>query len=178
MRAPDADHPNVVRVADAARAAGLEVEIRRFPQGTRTAEDAARAVGCVVGQIVKSLVFVVDGDPVVVLVAGDNRLDPERLAAALDADAARRASGEEVRAATGFAIGGVPPLGHARPLTTVIDEDLLKHEQVWAAAGLSDAVFAVAPAALEQATGARRADIAARDGASARPRSEERARGG
>jgi prolyl-tRNA editing enzyme YbaK/EbsC (Cys-tRNA(Pro) deacylase) len=163
MAAPGTEHPNLMRVADAARRAGLEIEILRFPQGTRTAEDAARAVGCEVGQIVKSLVFIVDDDPVLVLVAGDNRLDPERLSAALDARAARRASGEEVRAATGFAIGGVPPLGHTRTLTTVIDADLLRHERVWAAAGLPDAVFAVSPAALEQAIGARRAEIAARE---------------
>jgi prolyl-tRNA editing enzyme YbaK/EbsC (Cys-tRNA(Pro) deacylase) len=178
MAAPGAAHPNVVRVADAARRAGLEVEIRRFPQGTRTAEDAARAVGCAVGQIVKSLVFIVDGDPVLVLVAGDNRLDPQRLVSALHAGSARRATGEEVRAATGFAIGGVPPLGHASPLTTVIDADLLRHERVWAAAGLPDAVFAVSPADLARATGAVRAEIAAGAGATGGPSAGERSAGG
>jgi prolyl-tRNA editing enzyme YbaK/EbsC (Cys-tRNA(Pro) deacylase) len=159
---PDAQplHPNVRRVVDAARGAGLPIEVVRFPDGTRTAEDAARAVGCSVGQIVKSLVFIVDGDPVVALVAGSDRLDPARLATATGGSLARRADGDEVRAATGYAIGGVPPLGHARALPVVIDERLLAHAEVWAAAGLPDAVFRVAPLDLERAAGARRAAIA------------------
>ena len=93
----------------AAASAGLRIEVERFPEGTRTAADAARAVGCDVAQIVKSLVFVADGDPVIALVSGADRLDPARLAAALGATVVRRADGDEARAATGFAIGGVPP---------------------------------------------------------------------
>ena len=153
-------HPNVSRVADAARAAGLDLEITRFPEGTRTAEDAARAIGCEVGQIVKSLVFVADDQPVVALVSGADRVDTDRLAAALGASGTRRASGDEARAATGFAIGGVPPFGHATPLTVLIDPGLLAHDTVWAAAGLPDAVFPIAPDALVAASGARVAELA------------------
>lgn len=153
-------HPNVERVIAAARAAGLEIAVERFPAGTRTAEDAARAVGCDVAQIVKSLVFVADERPVLALVSGANRLDPERLAAQLGASAARRADGDEARQATGFAIGGVPPFGHRTALPVVIDPDLLTHDVIWAAAGLPDAVFAIAPNDLARASGGRAAQIA------------------
>lgn len=163
MTEPDAEllHPNVQRVIDAAATSGLRIEVVRFPDGTRTAEDAARAVGCTVGQIVKSLVFMLDGDPVMALVSGSDRLDPARLAAVMGGSLVRRADGDEVRAATGYAIGGVPPLGHARSLPVLIDEHLLAHAEVWAAAGLPDAVFRVAPLDLERAAGARRAALAA-----------------
>ena len=154
-------HPNVQRVMEAAASAGLAIEVVRFPAGTRTAEDAARAVGCSVAQIVKSLVFVVDGDPIIALLSGADRLDPTRLASAMDATHVRRADGEEVRAATGFAIGGVPPLGHERRMPVLIDERLLAHAEVWAAAGLPDAVFRASPQALARAAGARRASLAA-----------------
>ncbi len=167
MNTPGAEplHPNVQRVVEAAARAGLRIEVVRFPDGTRTAADAARAVGCTVAQIVKSLVFVVDGEPVMALVSGVDRLDPDRLAFALGGSQARRADGDEARAATGYAIGGVPPFGHARPLPVLIDEHLLAHAEVWAAAGLPDAVFRVAPLDLERVAGARRATIAAdRDG--------------
>jgi Cys-tRNA(Pro) deacylase len=153
-------HPNIERVVAAARDAGLRVEVERFPEGTRTAEDAARAVGCEVAQIVKSLVWTADDGVVVALVSGSNRVDPERLAPAVDARHVRRATADEAREATGFAIGGVPPFGHARPLRVVMDRDLLAHEVVWAAAGLPDAVFAVAPAELARAAGATVADVA------------------
>ncbi len=153
-------HPNVERVAAAAAATGLHIEVERFPEGTRTAEDAARAVGCEVAQIVKSLVFMADGRPVLALVSGANRLDPARLAAAVGATETRRATGDEARAATGYAIGGVPPLGHDAPLTTVIDRQLLSHDRVWAAAGLPDAVFAVTPEDLVRASGGRVEDLA------------------
>jgi Cys-tRNA(Pro) deacylase len=154
-------HPNIGRVTSAARAAGLEIEVGRFPAGTRTAEDAARAVGCSVAQIVKSLVFVADGRPVLALVSGSNRLDPERLAAALGVGEARRADGDEVRDATGYAIGGVPPFGHRARLPVVVDRGLLDHERVWAAAGLPDAVFAIRPDDLVRVSLGRLADIAA-----------------
>jgi prolyl-tRNA editing enzyme YbaK/EbsC (Cys-tRNA(Pro) deacylase) len=154
-------HPNLARVVAAAASAGLPIEVQRFPEGTRTAADAARAVGCDVAQIVKSLVFVADGEPVIALVSGADRLDPGRLAAALGATAVRRAHGEEARAATGFAIGGVPPIGHARALTILMDERLLAHDLVWAAAGLPDAVFKAPPGELQVAAGARVAALAA-----------------
>lgn len=154
-------HPNVARVIRAAADAGLPISVQRFPEGTRTADDAARAVGCEVAQIVKSLVFVADEDPVVALVSGADRLDAERLRLALGAETVRRASGDEVRSATGYAIGGVPPLGHARPLRVLMDRRLLDHDVVWAAAGLPDAVFETQPRALMAAAGGALADLAA-----------------
>jgi Cys-tRNA(Pro) deacylase len=153
-------HPNVGRVVEAATARGLAIEVRRFPEGTRTAADAARAVGCEVGQIVKSLVFVADDRPIVALVSGANRVDLAKLASAAGARAARRADGDEARAATGFAIGGVPPFGHATPTSVLVDRDLTAHEVVWAAAGLPDAVFAVRPADLVSASGGVVVDLA------------------
>jgi prolyl-tRNA editing enzyme YbaK/EbsC (Cys-tRNA(Pro) deacylase) len=153
-------HPNVARVVEAARGAGLEIAVERFPAGTRTAVDAASAVGCDVAQIVKSLVFMADGAAVIALVGGDDRLDTGKLAAALGAAEVRRATGDEARTATGFAIGGVPPLGHAAALPVLIDDQLLAHREVWAAAGLPDAVFRVDPVRLAAAAGARRADLA------------------
>jgi Cys-tRNA(Pro) deacylase len=151
------------RVAAAASAAGLDIAIRRFPEGTRTAEDAAAAVGCDVAQIVKSLVFLVEGRPVLALVSGAHRLDPTRLAAVMGASRVERADGTAVRAATGYAIGGVPPLGLAEPLPVVMDRTLLDHELLWAAAGRPDAVFAVTPSDLRAAADAVVAELAADD---------------
>ena len=153
-------HPNVDRVTAAAREAGLEIGVRRFPEGTRTAEDAARAIGCSVAQIVKSLVFMADGEPVLALVSGANRVDMNRLATATGATEARRASGDEARTAGGFAIGGVPPFGHPQPLTVLVDRDLLDHDELWAAAGLPDAVFAITPDDLVRASGGRIVELA------------------
>jgi prolyl-tRNA editing enzyme YbaK/EbsC (Cys-tRNA(Pro) deacylase) len=153
-------HPNVARVLAAAASAGLAIEVRRFPDETRTAADAARAVGCEVGQIVKSLVFVADGQPVLALVSGEHQLDPARLAATLGATEVRRATGDEARSATGYAIGGVPPLGHVTSLPVLVDRNLLRHAIVWAAAGLPDAVFPSDPNLLARAAGAREADLA------------------
>jgi prolyl-tRNA editing enzyme YbaK/EbsC (Cys-tRNA(Pro) deacylase) len=153
-------HPNVDRVSAAARSAGLEIEVRRFPEGTRTAEDAARAIGCSVAQIVKSLVFMADGDPLLALVSGANRVDMDRLADATGAAEARRATGDEARSAGGYAIGGVPPFGHPRPLTVLIDRDLLALDVLWAAAGLPDAVFAITPDDLARVSGGRVVELA------------------
>lgn len=153
-------HPNVARVVAAAADAGIAISVSRFPDGTRTAADAARAVGCEVAQIVKSLVFMADGSPIVALLSGADRLDTARLAGVLGATQVRRATGDEARAATGFAIGGVPPLGHAQPLTVLMDRRLLAHGVVWAAAGMPDAVFNVRPSELQLAAGARVADLA------------------
>ena len=153
-------HPNVSRVVAAASDAGLRIEVERFPEGTRTAADAARAVGCEVGQIVKSLVFMADASPILALASGANRVDPRRLGEAVDAGEVRRADGDEARAATGFAIGGIPPFGHEHPLTVLIDRDLLSHDRLWAAAGLPDAVFAITPDALVQASGGRIVELA------------------
>ena len=145
-------HPNVTRVTTAASELGLAVETRTFPEGTRTAQDAARAIGCDVGQIVKSLVFLLDGAPVMALVSGSNRLDEQRLAAALGGGTVGRADADAVRVATGFPIGGVPPFGHPASLPTAIDEDLLAYDEVWAAAGTPRDVFAVDPADLARVT--------------------------
>ena len=153
-------HPSVARVVEAADDAGLRLDVRRFPEGTRTAVDAARAVGCHVSQIVKSLVFVEGRRPVVALVSGASRVDLEKLARASGADSVRRADGAEVRALTGFAIGGVPPFGHGTPATVLVDRDLAAHDVVWAAAGLPDAVFPVSPDDLIRASGGRLVDLA------------------
>jgi prolyl-tRNA editing enzyme YbaK/EbsC (Cys-tRNA(Pro) deacylase) len=147
--------------ADAARALGLDLEVRVFPQGTRTAEDAAAAVGCHVGQIVKSLVFVVDDQPVVALVGGADRLDERKLAAAAGGTTARRANADEVRSATGYAVGGVPPFGHTTPLRCFVDDALLGHDVVWAAAGTPTHVFVSEPHALVVAANAEVVDIRA-----------------
>ncbi|MDR7481500.1 MAG: YbaK/EbsC family protein [Armatimonadota bacterium] len=147
--------PASERVAAALRAAGIAATIREFPQGTRTAQDAAAAIGTSVAKIVKSLVFLADGRGVLVLASGANRVDPGRVARALGAARVERADADRVRALTGFAIGGVPPLGHATPLEVLIDEDLLAYDVVYAAAGTPTAVFAVAPADLVRATGGR-----------------------
>jgi prolyl-tRNA editing enzyme YbaK/EbsC (Cys-tRNA(Pro) deacylase) len=149
---------SVQRVIDALRAAGLDVEIRELSASTRTAEEAAAAVGTTVPRIVKSLVFLADDAPIVALVSGSNRLDTDRLGAALGRTIAR-ADAATVRAATGFAIGGVPPLGHVTPLEIVVDRDLLQYDEVWAAAGTPHAVFPIAPDALVGATGGRVIDL-------------------
>lgn len=129
-------HPTAAKVQERLRARGLDVEVRELPDSTRTAAEAAAAVGCEPGQIVKSLVFVVDGEPTMCLCAGDRRVAPEKLGAD-----ARAAKADEAREATGFAIGGVPPLGHDRGLPTVVDESLRRFETVWCAAGTPHAVF-------------------------------------
>lgn len=150
------------RVADAADSLGLAIRVDAFPEGTRTAEDAARAVGCTVAQIVKSLVFVAGEEVVLALVSGPNRLDEAKLAAVagVEPGAVRRATAEEVREATSYAVGGVAPFGHPAPLRTWIDLDLLGHDEVWAAAGTPVHVFAAVPGALAAAAGATPADLA------------------
>jgi prolyl-tRNA editing enzyme YbaK/EbsC (Cys-tRNA(Pro) deacylase) len=119
---------------------------REFPEGTRTARDAAAAIGCEVGQIVKSLVFLRDGEPLLVLCSGANTVDAQRLG--LD-----KADADVVRRATGFAIGGVPPYGFPAPLETLVDEDLLGYDEIWAAAGTPRSVFGLTPAQLVERTG-------------------------
>lgn len=152
-------HPAIERVRAHAASAGLELDIRRYPAGTRTAEDAARAIGCGVEQIVKSLVFLAAGDPVVVLVRGNDRVDESKLAALLGVAAARRATANEAREAAGSVVGGVPPFGHPRPLPVVVDDALLGYDVVWAAAGIPDAVFPVAPRDLVRLSAATAADV-------------------
>jgi prolyl-tRNA editing enzyme YbaK/EbsC (Cys-tRNA(Pro) deacylase) len=138
------------RFVEAARAAGLNPDVRRFPEGTKTAQDAARAIGCDVGQIVKSLIFMADGRAVLALTSGANRVDEALLAEAAGAGDVRRASPEEARAATGFAVGGTPPFGHRDRVASFCDDALLRYTEVWAAAGTPDAVFPLSPQDLVQ----------------------------
>ena len=150
-------------------AASLECAIRTLPASTRTAVEAAAAVGCSVGEIAKSLVFRAGDRAVVAVMSGDNRLDPEKLAAALGEDVSR-ADADFVRATTGFAIGGVPPLGHATPIDVFMDTDLFRFEEIWAAAGSPFSVFAIEPARLREAAGATVMTLKA-SGRASRPRS-------
>lgn len=152
-------HRNAQRVVDAGAALGFTVEVHEFPDGTRTADDAARAIGVEVGQIVKSLVFLADGAPVVALVSGANQLDEAKLAAAAGATSTGRASAEQVREATGYPVGGVPPFGHATDLATFVDADLLGYDEVWAAAGTPHLNLAIASAELVRVTGGTVCDL-------------------
>ena len=145
-------HPNVVRVTAAAKERGLEISTRRFPEGTKTAADAAAAIGVTVGQIVKSLVFGVDNEIVMALVSGSNQLDEKKLAVAAGGTKCARVDADAVREATGYPIGGVPPLGLATQLRIFIDTDLMQYDEVWAAAGTWNDVFAVSPRELATAT--------------------------
>jgi prolyl-tRNA editing enzyme YbaK/EbsC (Cys-tRNA(Pro) deacylase) len=142
-------------VRAAAAALGLTIELREMPQSTRTAEEAAAACGCDVGQIVKSLVFQGrdSGRPYLLLVSGRNRVDEAGVAGRIG-EALRRPDAAYVRETTGFVIGGIPPFGHATAMTTFMDEDLLRYATVWAAAGTPNAVFEVDPRALNAALGA------------------------
>lgn len=144
----------------AAEALGLATEIRHFRSTTRTAADAAREIGCELGQIVKSLVFLADGTPLLVLVAGTDRVDEAKLAALLGASTVRRATADEARAATGYPIGGVPPFGIERPLRVLLDRGLLRHEVVWAGAGTGEAVIRVRSEDLRRASGVELVEIA------------------
>lgn len=154
-------HPTAQKVANAARDLGLDIEIKEFTATTRTAADAAAAIGCTVAQIVKSLLFVVNGRPVMALVSGPNRLDEKKLAAlcGVGKKKVKRASADTVRQATGFAIGGVPPFGHPTSLPTYIDEDFWQFEVIWAAAGTPNTVFAITPADLARATRGQVVDL-------------------
>jgi prolyl-tRNA editing enzyme YbaK/EbsC (Cys-tRNA(Pro) deacylase) len=141
------------RLAECARDLGLEVQVKRLSASTRTVKDAAEAVGCQEAEIAKSIVFVADGDPVVCVASGRHRIDTDKLADVLDVAEVRMAGADEVRAATGFAIGGVPPFGHDVPV--LFDESLMEHEQVWAAAGDPHSLFCVDPRRLADCTRAR-----------------------
>jgi Cys-tRNA(Pro) deacylase len=146
-------HPNTLRVIAAAREAGLEITTRRFPEGTKTAADAATAIGVSVGQIVKSLVFGVDSEIVMALVSGSNQLDEKKLAAAAGGAKCSRVDADAVRAATGYPIGGVPPFGHSTQLRVFVDPDLLQYDEVWAAAGTWNDNFGAAPADIVRVSG-------------------------
>lgn len=143
------------RFIDAAAGLGITIDVVTYPEGTRTAQDAADAIGCRVGQIVKSLVFMAVDDqgerPVLALTSGARRVDTAALATLLGVDRVRKANADEVREATGFAIGGTPPFGHERSLETVLDPHLAAFEEVWAAAGTPTDVFRLTPDDLRRA---------------------------
>ncbi|KOY50227.1 MULTISPECIES: YbaK/EbsC family protein [unclassified Streptomyces] len=149
-------HP---RFAEALAELGLDVTVRTFPDGTRTAADAAAAIGCELGQIAKSLIFAADGVPVVVLMDGASRVDVEAVRRELGAQKVTRADAALVRETTGYAIGGVPPFGHRIRTRVLADRSLLAHEVVWAAAGTPHSVFPMAPQDLIAHAGATLSDV-------------------
>ena len=141
------------KVRDAARELGLDVTVKTLERSTKTVGEAAAAVGCDESRIAKSIVVVCDGDPVVCVTSGAHRVDLERVALALDCAEVRTAAPDEVRAATGFPVGGVPPFGHGLPV--LFDESLLRHERVWAAGGDANSLFEVDPRELIDCTTAQ-----------------------
>ncbi len=152
-------HRNVQRVIAAGAALGIDVVPRTFPAGTKTAQDAADAIGCGVGQIVKSLIFAVDGELVMAYVSGANQLDESKLAAAAGGRRCSRVDADAVRTATGYPIGGVPPFGHTEQLRVFVDPDLLVYDEVWAAAGTWHDVFPLSPGELVAASGGTTTDL-------------------
>ncbi|HVA59966.1 MAG TPA: YbaK/EbsC family protein [Mycobacteriales bacterium] len=152
-------HPNTVRVQQALAAAGSAAQVRRLAESTRTAVEAAAALGVGVGQIANSLVFAADGEPVLVLTSGAHRADVGRLAEVLGAAKIERATPELVRTATGFPIGGVAPVGHPAPLRTLVDTALAAYPVVWAAGGTPDTVFSTTFDELLRLTGGRPAEV-------------------
>ncbi len=157
-------HPSARKVQDAVRALGFPCQVRELPDSTRTSREAAQAVGCQVGQIAKSLIFkgVRTGRALLAIASGSNRVDETRLSQ-LAGEPIAKASADFVREKTGFAIGGVPPLGHVRQLSTWIDEDLLSYPVVWAAAGTPHAVFPLDPTHLPSMTGGEVSQIGLRE---------------
>ena len=154
MTNPSTLSASAQKVQDALLASGVQLQVVELPASTRTAQDAARAIGCQVGQIVKSLVFCrqQSGQPLLILASGINRVDEAHIEK-LIGEAIGKADAAYVRAQTGFAIGGVPPLGHDTPLETLIDEDLLQYQHIWAAAGTPNAVFSLEARELPRLTG-------------------------
>jgi Cys-tRNA(Pro) deacylase len=144
---------------EAARERGLEITTKRFPEGTKTAADAAAAIGVSVGQIVKSLVFGVDTEIVMALVSGSNQLDEKKLAAAAGGAKCARVDADAVRDATGYPIGGVPPFGHSTQLRVFVDPDLLQYDEVWAAAGTWNDNFGANPNDIVRVAGGVVADL-------------------
>lgn len=147
------------RVQQALDACGLESRVVRLPNSTRTASEAAQAVGCEVGAIAKSLLFKADGEPLLVICAGDRRVNTVAVANIVGAVDVRMASADDVRAVTGYAIGGVPPIGHATSIRTLMDTSLLRWPVIYAAAGAHDALFPADPNRLLEVSGATPADI-------------------
>jgi prolyl-tRNA editing enzyme YbaK/EbsC (Cys-tRNA(Pro) deacylase) len=147
------------KVNSRAKELGLDVDVTTLERPTRTVQEAAAAVGCQPAEIAKSLVFVADGEPVLVVASGAHRVDTDKIADILDVAEVRQASPDEVRSATGFPIGGVAPFGHDLPV--ILDEALLAHDCVWAAGGDGNTLFSVEPNKLSSSIKARVADVAA-----------------
>ena len=147
------------RFVEDAAARGIVVQAIVFPEGTKTSADAARAIGCTVAQIAKSVVLVADSEVVVAITSGVNRVDTTKVAAIFGATTVRTAKPDEVRAATGYAIGGVPPFAHAQPLRCLLDAELLAFEEVWGAAGAPDTCFPINPQRLVEMPGVTLADV-------------------
>lgn len=152
-------HPTVERVVTVLRAAGVHGEVRELQDSSRTALQAAEALGCEVGAIASSLLFIADALPILVLTSGAHRVDEDRVAQLTGADVFRKATAAEVREHTGFAIGGVPPAGHPLPLRTYVDQALAAHPVLWAAAGHPHAVFATTFTELVALTGGQPAVV-------------------
>ena len=153
---PEELSPTAQRVQDALRERGFSYKVVELPQSTRSAAEAAQAVGCQLGQIAKSLIFKGKHTqrPILVIASGSNRVNEARISE-LISEPLEKADAEFVRQRTGYAIGGVPPIGHRERLLTFIDEDLLQYEEIWAAAGTPRAVFKLAPEDLVEMTGGR-----------------------
>ena len=147
------------RVQAALHEVGVDIKVVRLSESTRTAVEAAQAVGCDVGAIAKSLLFLADGDPVLVICGGDRRVDTAKVSALLGAQSLKMAPVEEVRRITGYAIGGVPPLGHVTALKKLMDERMLRWPLIYAAAGAHDALFPIEPQTLAQVSEATLADV-------------------
>ena len=162
LHAMSAPHPSTEKVAQALRDGGARGAVRRLADSTRTAQEAATALGVPVGAIVKSLVFTADDEPVLVLASGDHQVDTAKIAAALGAHRVARADADTVRAATGYPIGGVAPLAHPAPLRTLVDEHLSSYDVLWAAAGTPHAVFPTGYDELVRLTRGTPADVADR----------------
>jgi prolyl-tRNA editing enzyme YbaK/EbsC (Cys-tRNA(Pro) deacylase) len=147
------------RLQETLREMGINIEVVRLSDSTRTAPEAAAAVGCDLGAIAKSLLFMADGEPLLVICGGDRRVDTAKVAALVGASNVKMSSVEDVRRLTGYAIGGVPPLGHISPLKKLMDDRLLRWPLIYAAAGAHDALFPIDPATLSEKSGALLADV-------------------
>ena len=152
-------HPSVARVAELLRASGATGEPVQLADSARTAAEAAAGLGCDVGAIASSLLFTADGEPLLVMTSGAHRVDTDLVARLLGVDKVRRADADTVRAATGYAIGGVAPIGHPSPLRTLVDTDLARYDVVWAAAGHPHAVFPTSYDELLRLTGGTPAQV-------------------
>lgn len=157
----DTEQQSVLKVREALALLGARGEVRALDDSARTAAEAADALGIEVGQIASSLIFLADGDPVLVVASGGHRVDTMELAAVLEVNEIAKASADEVRKATGFAIGGVAPVGHPRPLRTIVDIALSRFDEVWAAGGHPHYVFPTSYDELLRITAGEAAEIGA-----------------